>query len=69
MTYETIDITLEQAQFIKNLRVVEGYSWRAVARDYSEKYMEEKTTNQILGMTLCTSAMIVLGETIEDDWN
>jgi hypothetical protein len=69
MTYESIDITLEQAQFIKNLRVVEGYSWRAVARDYSEKYMEEKTTNQILGINLCTSAMRLLGETVEDDWN
>jgi hypothetical protein len=69
MSYELIDITLEQAQFIKNLRVVEGYSWRAVARDYSEKYMEEKTTNQILGMNLCNSAMRLLGETMEDDWN
>jgi hypothetical protein len=69
MDYELIDITLEQAQFIKNLRVVEGYTWRAVARDYSEKYMDEKTNHQILGMNLCASAMRLLGEQVEDGWN
>jgi hypothetical protein len=69
MEYELIDITLEQAQFIKNLRVIEGYTWRAVARDYSEKYMDEKTNHQILGMNLCTSAMLLLGEHVEDGWN
>jgi hypothetical protein len=69
MEERLINITLEQAQFIKNLRVVEGYTWRAVARDYSEKYMDEQTNHQILGMNLCESAMRLLGECVEDGWN
>ena len=69
MEEELIDITLEQAKFIKNLRVVEGYTWRAVARDYSAQYMTSRSNNQILGIALCTSAMLLLEEQVEDGWN
>ena len=69
MKEDLIELNEEQAMFIKNLRVIDGYTWRAVARDYSEKYMEEKTNHQILGMNLCTSAMFLLGEQVEDGWN
>lgn len=71
------NLTKEQAIFIKNLRVKEGYSWRAVARDVSSEYPElrvsgsvaENWGSQLDGMALCKSAMYLLNETIEDGWN
>lgn len=70
-------LTKEQADFIKNLRVREGYSWRAIARDVSAAYPEltvcgnkaENQGNQIDGADLCEAAMLLLGEKVEDGWN
>lgn len=61
----------EQALQIKQWRKVDGYTWRAVARAFTEKYLpkEEWTNNQILGMELCYAAMTYLGEEVKDGWN
>lgn len=77
MSYIKYVLTKEQAEFIKDLRVVKGYSWRAVARDVSGKYPELKINgsveynygNQIDGISLCDSAMQLLNEKVEDGWN
>lgn len=70
-------LSMEQALFIKDLRVNQGYSWRAVARDVSEKFPElnvrgnakENYGNQIDGLRLCDEAMCLLGEYVENGWN
>jgi hypothetical protein len=67
--YNTDELNEEQANFIKNLRVNEGYTWRAIASEYSRKYMDEPSGNQLLGLELCTAAMKFLGEKVEDGWN
>lgn len=61
----------EQAEFIKELRCSQDYTWRAVARDFTEKYpeIESSTSNQYVGMKLCDAAMKFLGETVEQGWN
>jgi hypothetical protein len=68
-TFWKIDLNEERAHFIKDLRVNNDYTWRAVAREYSEKYMDEVSSNQLLGIELCMSAMEFLGEKIDSGWN
>lgn len=73
----TFNLDQEQAVFIKKLRVDNGYSWRAVARDVSEVFHNlkdiggspVKSGNQIHGIALCDAAMNMLNETVEDGWN
>lgn len=64
-------ITKEQAEFIKDLRVNKDYSWRAVARDFCDKYpnMNIDRGNQIDGICLCDAAMKFFNETVENGWN
>jgi hypothetical protein len=38
--YKYFKVTQEQAEFIKDLRVKKGYSWRAVARDTKKRFPE-----------------------------
>jgi hypothetical protein len=68
-TFWKIDLNEERANFIKELRVNSDYTWRAVAREYSEKYMDDVSSNQLLGIELCMSAMEFLGETVDSGWN
>jgi hypothetical protein len=71
------NLTKEQAEFIKDLRVKNGYSWRSVARDVSAKFpelnvsgnIEENWGNQIDGIALCDAAMKFFNEKVEDGWN
>jgi|Wag4MinimDraft_6_1082665.scaffolds.fasta_scaffold69379_2 hypothetical protein len=64
-------MTREQAEFVKEFRVILGYSWRAVHREWCDEY--EKNTiqkgNQQKGIELCNEAMELLNEKIEDGWN
>lgn len=39
--YPNIEMNEELALFIKDLRVTQGYSWRAVDRDFNVKYIPE----------------------------
>lgn len=50
-------MNIEQAQDIKKWRIDEDCSWRTVAMNYSTKYDEEPTSNQLYGMELCFDAM------------
>ncbi len=63
-------MTREQAEFVKEFRVILGYSWKEVHREWSEQY-ENNTIqkgNQLKGMELCNEAMKLLNEKMQDGW-
>ncbi len=68
-------MTQKQAEFIRKLRVDEGYSWRSVARAcYKQHWTDwlrwEPPSNQIMGMSLCKRAAEMHGEGYrEPPWN
>jgi len=69
-------MTKEQAEFVRRLRVDEGYSWRAVARRcYGNHRFRgwgrwDPPSNQIMGMALCERAALMYGEDYEKEpWN
>lgn len=62
-------LTQEQALFVKNLRVVEGHSWRSVARHFVIEYNLDENVTQLLGVLLCEGAKEVLKEDAEDGWS
>ena len=69
-------LTKEQAEFIRKLRVDEGYSWRAVARRCygNHKFRGwlrwDPPSNQIMGMSLCERAAEMHGEDYQKPpWN
>jgi len=60
-------MTSEQAKFVKEFRVVLGYSWKEVHREWSEQY-ENNTIlkgNQKKGIELCNEAMKILNEKMD----
>jgi hypothetical protein len=68
-------VTPERAARIKELRVVEGYSWRAVARQCHEEFeghLEAEwypESNQLMGVALCNRACELLSEDPSgEDW-
>ena len=62
-------LTQEQALFVKNLRVVEGHSWRSVARHYVIEYKLDENVTQLMGVLLCEAARQLLNESLDDGWN
>lgn len=70
-------MTKEQAEYIRKLRVEEGYSWRAVAREChklrwwpADEYWDRVPSAQPMGMALCEIAAEFFGEDYEDEpWN
>lgn len=70
-------MTRFQALFVKYLRVKCDGSWRWVAAKYQMRYIDKvpfifETTlggSQIDGMNLCSEAMNLLNEKVEDGWN
>lgn len=69
-------MTKEQAEFVRRLRVDEGYSWRAVARRCYGNHRFRgwlrwaPPSNQIIGMALCEQAAVMYGEDYEKEpWN
>ena len=60
-------MTKEQAEFVRELRVDRGYSWRRLHELYCERYDKENMWpgNQIEGRDLCVEASEVLGVEIE----
>lgn len=66
------ELPKEKAEFVKNLRCVLGYTWRAVARACYEEWGGNwfPPSNQLMGMTLCERAAEALGEDpYTDPWN
>lgn len=64
-------MTPELAEFIRKLRVEDGYTWRAVARDVSAKTNRTHYgSNQLWGMALCDAAAKKHKEDYMDEvWN
>jgi hypothetical protein len=68
-------MTREQAEFVRKLRVDEGYSWRAVARAcYNQRWPGwlkwDPPSNQIMGMSLCERAAEIHSEDYQKPpWN
>lgn len=71
----TNDLTPDMVNDIRNWRCEEGYTWRAVARDFYEKYghfcvdHNLHDGNQISGMQLCEVAQKLLNQKTEEGWN
>lgn len=62
----------ERAQIIRDLRVEQDYSWRAVARECHIQFAGtwEPVSNQLAGMALCEAAAELFGENyMEEPWN
>lgn len=65
------ELTAEQAQFIKDLRIHQEFTWRSVANAFREKYPDFgiRYESSIDGANLCEQAMKLLEEEVEDGWN
>lgn len=59
----------DKAEFIKFLRVQEGYSYRAIAEECIEKWQQDWQGGQLVGEDLCAAAMHLLNEIAEQGWN
>jgi len=58
------------ANLIRQLRVDKAYSWRTVARYYSEIWRAPWGGNQLAGMVICEKAAKLLGEDfLQPPWN
>lgn len=65
-------MTPERAAFVRQLRVDNDYTWRAVARDCRERFGGTwlPLSNQLAGMALCEVAAEYFGEHYKDKkWN
>lgn len=66
-------LTQNQAEEIRDWRCVHEYSWRKIAEMAYETFPELRDRivngNQMSGIELCNSAMVLLNETNEDGWN
>lgn len=80
-TFDVFDVeiagrmTTDRAARIRQLRVDEGCTWRAVAEQSFEDWGEDATwqpsSNQLVGMALCKTAAAIFGEDYYDEgtWN
>ncbi|MDE2096386.1 MAG: hypothetical protein KGL39_04005 [Patescibacteria group bacterium] len=67
-------MTAERAYRIRELRVTEGYSWRALASQSADDWGDDATwepkSNQLAGMALCEIAAASMGEDyMQEPWN
>ena len=63
-------MTLEQAQFVRHLRVDEGYSWRGVAQECADAWAGDWDSNQLAGMAICERAAQMHDEDyMREPWN
>jgi hypothetical protein len=68
-------MTHEQATYVRLIRVVEGYSWRAVASSCAARQWDgwpvwEPPSSQPMGMALCERAASFFGENYrKEPWN
>mgnify|MGYP001579972772 CR=1 FL=1 len=65
-----IHLEVASARLIKQLRVEEDFSWRAVARWCAMRWKAPWGGNQIAGMVICEKAAKLLGEDfLKEPWN
>lgn len=70
-------MTIQQALFVKWLRIRQEGTWRWVAGKYYDRYFHKLPYSDIIfhnksqfhGIELCDEAMKLLNEKIEDGWN
>jgi hypothetical protein len=65
-------ITKERADYVRKLRVDDGYSWRAVAHACYDEWQGDwgPPSNQLMGMSLCEIAAGFFGEHyMQEPWN
>ena len=69
--YPDLKMTQDLANHIRDLRCVQGCTWRRVAELIYEHIDGNwnPPSNQIVGMDLCEMAMMFLNEEVEDGWN
>ena len=59
-----------RAKVVRHLRVMQGFSWRAVARRCALLWKAPWGGNQIAGMVICEQAAKMLGEDfMKEPWN
>lgn len=65
-----IRLTRETAKIVKQLRVEEEFSWRAIARWVAMRLKAPWGGNQIAGLVICEKAAKLLGEDfLKEPWN
>jgi hypothetical protein len=63
-------LTFAQAAFVRQLRCVDGYTWRAVAETCAIEWGGDWGSNQLAGMALCERAAALHGEDPNTEpWN
>jgi len=63
-------MTIAQAAFVRQLRVVEGYTWRAVAETCAIEWAGDWGSNQLAGLALCERAAAMHDEDPNTEpWN
>jgi hypothetical protein len=68
--HECIQVTRSSAKKIRQLRVEENYSWRAIAHYWSKKLSTGWGSNQIAGMVICKKAAEwLLEDYMQPPWN
>lgn len=69
------NLTADMVSDIREWRCDQDYTWRAVAREFYEKYTEFSIQygidwgNQISGMMLCEVAQKLLNQQTSEGWN
>lgn len=64
------DMTLEQAQFARRLRVDQDCTWRSVADECNHAWDGDWGSNQLAGMAICERAAQLHGEDyMQAPWN
>ena len=58
----------ERAEFVRKLRIDEGYTFRAVAAACAEEWGATWGSNQFIGEDLCRAAAEILGIPLEKFW-
>ena len=58
----------ERAEFVRKLRIDEGYTFRAVAAACAEEWGATWGSNQLIGEELCRAAAETLGIPFEKFW-
>lgn len=67
---ETLMMTEDEAQFVRLLRVNEGWTYRGVAQETAKAWKTGWGDNQAAGVALCERAAAILGEDwMVDPWN
>lgn len=65
-----IQLTIVEANQVRELRVKLDYSWRAIARFYSVIWGGLWGSNQLAGMVICEKAAEMMGEDfLKEPWN